>query len=233
MRVDQHFYYAEQEKQQEENRRQLQAAEQRSATAEQQLREQRVSERRTTERFVTMQETTAKQQAEAAKIREVPIAKGDVLEEPGRLEIQQEHVLQSSAWHSIEIDKRTGRPVENPTFMYGREYYRERAHETGPVSRRNAAAGEVALVAASRGGGGSDGGATGGGSNSAGTQGSSAPMPAIIPNATTQGPPARQRAKDAASNVRDQLTAPSAAGPIWPYLVALVVILFCLVALLH
>ena len=230
MREDHHFYYAEQEKQQAENHRQLEAAERRSTDAERQLREQRISERQTTERLVTMQEATAKQQAEAAKVREVPIAKDGVLEAPERLEIPQEHVLQSSAWHSIEIDKRTGRPVENPTFMYGREYYRERAHETGPVSRRNAAAGEVALVAAARSGNSSAGGTTAG---AVGVQDANASTSTNIPSATTQGPPSRQKAKDAASSVRNHLTAPSATGPIWPYLVALVVILFCLVVLLR
>jgi hypothetical protein len=39
------------------------------------------------------------------------------------------HRLEHSVWHSIEVDSKTGRPVENPTFDYGLEYNREQAPE--------------------------------------------------------------------------------------------------------
>lgn len=68
-----------------------------------------------------------------------------------RLEVPAEHRLETSAWHTIEVDAKTGKAVENPTFAYGEEYYRERAKETGPraTPTQKQAAGEVALVAAS------------------------------------------------------------------------------------
>lgn len=134
-----------------------------------------------------------------------------------QLQIPEDHRLETSAWHAIEIDNKTGRPVETPTFEYGHEYYRERAQEGTPALERNAAAGEVALVAAS------------GAASAAGAPASSpAVTPAYIPDASRQGSPpggAREKAKSALSSVTKSS---SSAGPIWPWVVALVVVIVLL-----
>ncbi len=132
-----------------------------------------------------------------------------------------EHVIQSSAWHHIEVDTRTGRPVETPSFQYGQEYYRERAQEAMPIAQRNAAAGEVALVAATAAGAsGGDDTTAAKPSGSSGQPGASSSSSPYIPSANTQGAPTPQPGR-------------SSSGPIWPYLVALVVIVLCLAWLLH
>ncbi|HEY4160656.1 MAG TPA: hypothetical protein VGM08_01205 [Candidatus Saccharimonadales bacterium] len=148
-----------------------------------------------------------------------------------QLAIPPEHRIESSAWHHIEIDARTGRPVETPTFMYGREYYRERAHESTPLAQRNAAAGEVALAAATGGGGGT-GGTNGAGSG--GVQSDDTPLSsADIPNASIQGPPGRSRQMPSQPFSAPAPKASRTVTPLWPYLVTLVAILICLVFLLH
>ena len=145
----------------------------------------------------------------------------------GQVAVPPEHVVQASAWHHIEVDARTGRPVELPSFQYGQEYYRERAQETIPLVQRNAAAGGAALTAAATAG--SPNGANGGSDNAAPADGAAdssgrpaAPgLPAAyVRSATTQGPP-------------DSWAGRSNAGPIWPYLLALAVIVVCLAWLLH
>lgn len=40
--------------------------------------------------------------------------------------------VETSAWHRIEIDQKTGKPVENPSVAYGEEYRRERRKEILP-----------------------------------------------------------------------------------------------------
>lgn len=145
-------------------------------------------------------------------------------EHPEQLQIPEDHRLETSAWHAIEVDNKTGRPVEAPTFQYGHEYYRERAQEATPALERNAAAGEVALVAAS----GAASAAGTSASNPAGTV-----PPAYIPDASRQGSPsggAREKAKSALNSVTK--SSPSA-GPIWPWVVALVVVVVLLAIVLH
>lgn len=44
------------------------------------------------------------------------------------LELPPDHHIESSAWLNVEVDAH-GNPVENSSFEYGAEYYRERAHE--------------------------------------------------------------------------------------------------------
>lgn len=51
--------------------------------------------------------------------------------DPAELQVPVDHHLETSAWHTIEIDNKTGRPVENPSFTYGQEYHHERAQELG------------------------------------------------------------------------------------------------------
>ena len=41
--------------------------------------------------------------------------------------------MESSSWHRIEIDSRTGKPVEQPTVAYGQEFQRELSHEARPA----------------------------------------------------------------------------------------------------
>ncbi len=45
-------------------------------------------------------------------------------------EVPDNHHVESSVWHNIEVDNQTGRAVENPVFHYGDEFQRERGHET-------------------------------------------------------------------------------------------------------
>jgi len=47
------------------------------------------------------------------------------------LDVPAGHRVERSAWHTVELDEH-GRPVENSALEYGREYYRERAHEAPP-----------------------------------------------------------------------------------------------------
>lgn len=44
-------------------------------------------------------------------------------------EIPKDHKVESSAWHHIEIDKKTGKAVEAPTVAYGEEFKREQHQE--------------------------------------------------------------------------------------------------------
>jgi hypothetical protein len=37
--------------------------------------------------------------------------------------------VETSAWHRIEIDEKTGKPVDNPELAYGKEFKREKAQE--------------------------------------------------------------------------------------------------------
>lgn len=73
--------------------------------------------------------------------------------EQERLEAEQllknsENRIETSAWHSIEVDK-TGHAVQETDIAYGHEYYKERAHETGPkeVVTRDSVTGAAALAA--------------------------------------------------------------------------------------
>lgn len=141
--------------------------------------------------------------------------------QPEPIELPPEHTLQQSAWHAIEIDKRTGKAVENPTFEYGEEYHKERAKESLPDddSKQNASPNIVAdMAAASQ-------------IPSASTRDTSAP--ADVPNATTQGPPANptDKAKKALKSLAKSDN-PVSSGPIWPWFVALAVIVVLLAILL-
>jgi hypothetical protein len=143
------------------------------------------------------------------------------LDTPEQLAIPADHRLETSAWHSIEIDNKTGRAVENPAFTYGKEYYRERAQEATPKQQRNAATGEVALVAAAMG------------------QSDSSNPPAAppigmpnIPLATTQGSPTKAALKSGLKSLGSSDSDNSNQGPLWPWLVALVVVVICLIVVI-
>lgn len=138
-----------------------------------------------------------------------------MLGSPEQLAVPADHRLETSAWHSIEIDNKTGKPVENPTFTYGKEYYRERAKEATPKEQRNAATGEVALVAAAM---------------SQSDAGSSATLPIApgIPLATTQGAPKKDALKAGLKSL-SRSSDDDSAKPLWPWIVALVVVVICLI----
>lgn len=141
--------------------------------------------------------------------------------DPGEqlLNIPADHRLETSAWHTIEVDSKTGKAVEDPAFQYGHEYYQERAQESAPPQQRNATTGEVALAAV------------------AGVQapGNSGTLPPVqIPDASTQGPPSSiPKRQNTDSNKDSNSTSATSAAPLWPWLVALAVVVICLVALLH
>jgi len=61
-------------------------------------------------------------QAVASAERGKPVSVQEVIELPPG------HHIESSAWLNVEVDAQ-GNPVENSSFEYGAEYYRERAHE--------------------------------------------------------------------------------------------------------
>ena len=131
-----------------------------------------------------------------------------------------EHRLETSAWHSIEVDAKTGRAVENPTFQYGHEYYRERAQENVPAEQRNAAAGEVALVAAAQ--------------SSTAVHDPGQADPVAIPSATHQGPPPSSvDPQDSGKKKLSLAKKPTASSPLWPWLVTLVAVIFALIAVLR
>jgi len=145
-----------------------------------------------------------------------------VMDEPEQLKVPENHRLENSAWHTIEVDAKTGKAVETPTFQYGHEYYRERAKEAAPLAQRNSAAGEIALVAAAN---------AGQGGNSAASP--TPTSPPTIPLATAQGSPSAVSKKLAGDSAAKAPKSASPAGPIWPWAVALVVIVVLLAILIH
>lgn len=46
-----------------------------------------------------------------------------------RVELPDDHRLEQSAWHRIELDSKTGKVVESPTIAYGQEFKREQGRE--------------------------------------------------------------------------------------------------------
>lgn len=58
-----------------------------------------------------------------------------------------DHHIETSAWHTMEVDK-SGHIVQDSALEYGHEYYRERAHETGPKEQFDIKAGTTAVAAA-------------------------------------------------------------------------------------
>jgi len=205
-RRDQRFYGEEQVKRQAESQRKLESAEDRLASTERRLEERaRLDKRARLERQPVIQATPVNHEyPEAAQ----------------RLEVPPEHRLEKSAWHTIEVDSRTGKPVEQAAFSYGDEYYKERRQESAvPSTIRNAAAGGLAITGAAS----TDNSQTQPGASSDDHTLSAA----TIPNATRQGPPP----SPGQSNETGARGPLSSNGPIWPYVLALVVIFICLVYL--
>lgn len=136
-----------------------------------------------------------------------------------QLELAQGHHIERSAWHNIEVDSH-GKAVQETSFEYGHEYYKERGHETGPKTKQqvDAAAGEVALVAAALGGSGassSEGGSQGPSNRSQ----SSSSMQQVQP-----GAPAKQQ-----SLLKTVTTPPTTPAGTVGWFIALVIILVVLV----
>jgi|GEM_PF-1944817 len=139
-----------------------------------------------------------------------------------QLNVPPEHRVQTSAWHSIEIDAKTGKPVENPTFAYGEEYNKERAQESKHklATQGGSSAGPSAANGSSE-------------PQTTSLPGTSSSLPPVgPPSATTQGPPSDK--KRAIKTDPKQKTADrQATGPIWPWLVALLAIVISLALILH
>ncbi len=136
------------------------------------------------------------------------------------LQVPPEHYMQASAWHSIEIDAKTGRPVENPTFAYGEEYHKERAQESMPVVQDGTTTRETIArpVAA--------------GQQNSSLPGDSMSLPPVgLPSASTQGPPPSVNTK--AVRPTAKTNAGQTTGPLWPWLVALLAIIISLVLILR
>lgn len=60
-----------------------------------------------------------------ASVEKIP----DQPETPEQVEVPSDRRIETSSWHRIEIDKKTGRPVEHPTLEYGHEFQREQHQE--------------------------------------------------------------------------------------------------------
>ncbi|HSX06328.1 MAG TPA: hypothetical protein VLG92_01245 [Candidatus Saccharimonadia bacterium] len=139
-----------------------------------------------------------------------------------QLEVPPEHRLESSAWHSIEVDARTGRPVESPTFAYGEEYYKERAKENGQTMQSGGPVAGPTMAGVP-----------------AGQQGSSAPgdspslPPVDLPSASMQGPPSSTEQQMPKATTKSRVATGQTAGPIWPWLVALLAIIISLALILR
>lgn len=154
----------------------------------------------------------------------------------GRIQVPDGHILNTEGWVITEIDKATGKAVEQPSFTYGHEYYRERAQEGTPTTQRNVAAGEVALVAAAMSQHQADKSAPRAGTGAGGSAASGPVIPgaassaAHIPNATMQGAPPshKSQADDATDDTHERATAQP---PIWPLLAVLVVIVVLIILL--
>jgi len=69
--------------------------------------------------------------------------------EAENLLLNPENRIETSAWHTIEVDK-AGHAVQDTNIEYGHEYYQERGHESGPkdVTTRDSMTGAAALNAA-------------------------------------------------------------------------------------
>ena len=63
---------------------------------------------------------------------ELPIEARQIAE---RLAIPQNHELQQSSWHTIEVDKQTGRAVDDPVLAYGEEFHHEQHQETRQTTK--------------------------------------------------------------------------------------------------
>lgn len=135
-----------------------------------------------------------------------------------QLELAQGHHIERSAWHNIEVDSH-GKAVQETAFEYGHEYYKERGHETGPKTKQqvDAAAGEVALVAAALGGSGAS-------SSEGGGQGPSTRSHSSSSTQVQSGAPAKQQ-----SLLKTVTTPPTTPAGTVGWFIALVIILIVLV----
>lgn len=61
------------------------------------------------------------------KLAPVPKQQPENIDEP--LEVSPDRRVETSSWHRIEIDKKTGKAVENPELAYGEEFQREQHQE--------------------------------------------------------------------------------------------------------
>lgn len=160
-------------------------------------------------------ETRERVQIATAEKSVSPVA---TVEVPEQLVVPANHRIETSAWHAIEVDAKTGKAVENPTFQYGKEYYHERAQEIASVAPHASAAGEIALVAAAA-------------QSSGAGQGSKTDSP-VIPDASRR----TTLPLGAPSGGRGAVQHPAgqgvSGGPLWVWLLVLVVIIGCIIAAL-
>lgn len=149
-----------------------------------------------------------------------------------QLDIPKDHRIETSAWHSIEVDAKTGKAVENPTFAYGEEYYHERAQETRSVDENGVSSQNTVTPRANK----SEAIAIGvplipsqqpSGSS---VQHGSLPPISNTPRAANQPASVRfkAKAKAGAQKAVEQATTP---GSIWP-MVAVLVVLVIIIAIL-
>ncbi len=144
-----------------------------------------------------------------------------------QLEIPPEHRLEASAWHTIEVDARTGKPVENPAFQYGQEYHRERAQESALGTQQQGNEGATAAAAPSA--------VAMSATTPTGDDHANLP-PVYIPSATTQRPPTdstQDVPKGSSATDAKSKSADANPAPLWPWVLALVVVVITLIVVLR
>jgi hypothetical protein len=189
------FGLQEQERQQSEASRQLKTAERRYSDLEQ----RQAAEKRPEQHMIRTPEQVAAENAQ-------------------QLAVPEGHRLETSAWHTIEVDAKTGKAVEKPAFEYGEEYQHERAPENvgNKFTDEDATSAKPEALAD----------LTAAAQIPSATTRTEHPMPpADLPSASIQGPPSgpKEKAKAALQSVTKS-TSSSSAGPIWPWILALLVI---------
>ncbi|HUB93276.1 MAG TPA: hypothetical protein VMB52_02125 [Verrucomicrobiae bacterium] len=148
------------------------------------------------------------------------------VEQPEQIEVPQGHEVKKALF-AYELDE-YGRPVavSESAIKYGHEFNHERAAERGSAARSRKTGG-AALV-----------GTVLAGSRKIGSSIASRGMssngfsPSAIPSATTQRSTSAYLKRTARSVLDPLVTSSATTGPLWPYLIALVVIVFCLLVLL-
>jgi len=154
-----------------------------------------------------------------------------------RPETPPENLVVQHGVYAAEINRRTGHLAETQTLTHGEEFYKELAKERGQATQQSTTAGQAAILGAAGGGaaGPGGGGGTAGSAADTGMPSDDATQQAAqVPDASTRRSTLRSSQGDDSSALtgRDDET-PSQAGPIWPWLVALLVVIISLVIVLR
>lgn len=123
-----------------------QMAESRARSSETQAR---LSEAEALKRTQEMKRAAEQKEREKAELIDRLNAQARKQEEAAEaVKVADDHHIETSAWHAYEVDNKTGKAVEQSSIEYGHEYYREKAHESGPKENIDSRTGAAALAAA-------------------------------------------------------------------------------------